>query len=83
MVVGSLRLFEWRKAAFICGRILWIALEKLKIMKRTNMLGFYRKGHFMDWIGCCLFTGGRKCFCRLYACGVGVFLWRDCGLRDW
>ena len=31
------------KGTFICGSVLWIALEKLKIMKRANMLGFYRK----------------------------------------
>ena len=51
------------------------------------MLGFYRKGSFMDWIGLgwVLLVCGRVgvFFCRLYACGVGVFLWRDCGLRDW
>ena len=34
--------------SFIRGGILWIALEKSKIMKRTNMLGFYRKGCFVD-----------------------------------
>ena len=76
MVVGGLRLIEWRRETFICGSILWIALEKLKIMKRANMLGFYRKGCFMDWVECwgCLFAGGRESvFCRLHACGVGVF----------
>ena len=85
MVVGGLRLIEWRRETFICGSILWIALEKLKIMKRVNMLGFYRKGSFMDWVGCwsCLFAGGRVFFCRLHA-SVGLVFSKfvDCKGRE-
>ena len=66
MIVGGLWLVEWQRETFICGSILWIALEKLKIMKRVNMLGFCRKSCFMDWVECwcCLFVVG-ECFLQV------------------
>ncbi len=42
LVVGGLRMVEWRRAAFICGSILWIALGFGVCMMRACGVGVFK-----------------------------------------